>query len=123
MITKEGYDSATGEFGVGLKYAKLEGFWEKDAGDYKLSDSITVKLMDKDNKKIKLSNNINILGVNVPIDLSTLINLDNTTGGTSEIFKDSTGSCVTLSAFLEEKLISPLSGGFLLSDLIDKIKI
>ena len=123
MITKEGYDSATGEFGVGLKYAKIEGFWEKDAGDYKLSDSITVKLMDKDNKKIKLSNNINILGVNVPIDLSSLINLDNTTGGTSEIFKDSTGSCVTLSTFLEEKLISPLSGGFLLSDLIGKMKI
>ena len=51
MITKEGYDSATGIFGLGLKYVKLEGTWKKDGSDYKLEDSTIVKLMDKN--KIK----------------------------------------------------------------------
>jgi hypothetical protein len=123
IITKDGYDESTGVVGNGLKYVKLEGFWEKDGSDYKLKDSISVKLMDKDNKMIKLSFNINILGTNVPINLNTIVDLDNNTGGTAEIFKNSAGSCVTLSSFLEEKLISPLSGEFKLSDLISKMKI
>lgn len=123
IITKEGYDETTGEVGTGLKYAKLEGFWEKDGSDYKLKDTISVKLMDKNNKMIKLSFNINILGTNVPINLNSLVDLDNNTGGSAEIFKDSSGSCVTLSTFLEEKLVSPLSGEFTLSDLISKMKI
>lgn len=123
VITKEGYDESTGVVGTGLKYAKLEGFWEKDGSDYKLKDSISVKLMDKDNKMIKLSFNINILGTNVPINLNSIVDLDNNTGGSAEIFKDSSGNCVTLSVFLEERLVSPLNAEFTLSDLISKIKI
>jgi hypothetical protein len=123
VITKEGYDDSAGVVGTGLKFVKLEGFWEKDGSGYKLKDSISVKLMDKDNKMIKLSFNINILGTNVPINLNSVVDLDNNTGGTAEIFKDSSGSCVILSTFLEEKLVSPLSAEFTLSDLISKIKI
>jgi hypothetical protein len=123
IITKDGYDDSTGVVGSGLKFVKIEGFWEKDGSDYKLKGSSSVKLMDKNNKMIKLLFNINILGTNVPINLNSLVDLDNNTGGSAEIFKDSTGTCVTLSSFLEEKLVSPLSGEFTLSDLISKMKI
>ncbi len=123
VVTKEGYDSATGIFGLGLKYVKLEGTWKKDGSDYKLEDSTIVKLMDKNNKKIKISNTVNAGGVNIPIDLGSILGLDGETGGTADLFKDSSGNCTTLSLFLEEKLISPLSGAITLNDLITKMKV
>ena len=117
MITKDGYDSATGEFGAGLKFVKIEGDWTTDGSDYKLSNTVIVKLMDKDNKKIKLNHNINIGGINIPIDIFSLTGLDNTTGGSAELFKGASGTCMTLSGFLEEKWTN-YDNGFLLSELI-----
>jgi hypothetical protein len=122
IITKDGYDTATGEFGSGLKFVKIEGEWTNDGSEYKLSNTVIVKLMDKDNKKIKLSHNINISGVNIPIDLSSLTDLDNTTGGSAGLFKGAGGTCLTLSEFLNEKW-ADYNNGFTLSDLISKIKI
>ena len=122
MITKDGYDSATGEFGSGLKFVKIEGEWTTDGSDYKLSNTVIVKLMDKDNKKIKLNHNINIGGGNIPIDLTSLADLDSTTGGSADLFKGAGGTCLTLAEFLEEKW-ADYNNGFLLSDLISKMKI
>jgi hypothetical protein len=73
--------------------------------------------MDKDNKKIKLNHNINISGVNIPLDLTSLTNLDGTTGGSADLFKGASGNCLTLSEFLDEKW-ADYNNGFLLSELI-----
>ena len=118
MVTKDnGYDDATGEVGAGLKFVKIEGNWTTDGSDYKLSNTVIVKLMDKDDKKIKLNYNIPIGGINIPIDLPGLTGLDNTTGGSAGLFKGAGNTCLTLSEFLNEKWVD-YNDGFLLSELI-----
>ena len=126
IITKDGYDSSTDELGVGLRYIKIEGFWRNVASNeeptpkIELFDGIMVKLMDVNKKAIKT----NIKAGVVDIDLTTLMGLNSTNGGSGDVLKNSSGNCVTFIDFLDEKLGKSLNGVLKLDDMIEnQIKI
>jgi hypothetical protein len=115
IITKDGYDSATQEFGMGLRLIKIEGFWNESSGTINLTGGLIVKLLDKDKKAIKT--NIKLGALNV--DLSSVLSLNSENGGAAEILKNSSGDCTTIIDFVDQRLGSSLSGTLDLDNFIN----